>query len=464
MFAFIRRADRFTLFAAVGGLAVLSAGAALIAWQLAKGDARRAPWARPRSLIDADAATLSSDGQILAAVTDKRQAADSGKVTAVVWDANTGQRLATLEADLGRDYPGAFSSLALSRDGKLLVTGSIAVLSDRPAPILWDTATGQKLRTFEGHKGGVWSVALSGDGKLLATGGSDDDTAIVWDTATGTKLQTFSCSGDVYCVSLSSDGRFLAAALDVHDVRPSRPSETAAVLWDTGTGEVLQRFPIGSAWSVSLSADGKLLATGSEGGVSILWDTSTGKPLHVFQGSDRKKQERPIKSPEDAVVAMMSSMLAGAISGQSYVSLSRDGKLLATESVHLLPSKDSGKKVDVEFAHDVILWDTATGKKLQTLKSAYASWLRSVSFTPDGKYVWTMGTGYGPRLWSVTTGKELCELIDFNDPSEWVVVTPEGFFDGPEKGAAHMIPDEATRQKFHRPGLLSALLRGERPR
>lgn len=56
-------------------------------------------------------------------------------------------------------------SVALSRDGKWLVTGS----EDETA-ILWETATGREVRTFHGHKDSINSVALSGDGRWLATG------------------------------------------------------------------------------------------------------------------------------------------------------------------------------------------------------------------------------------------------------------------------------------------------------
>ena len=55
---------------------------------------------------------------------------------------------------------------------------------------LWDAATGQLLRTFEGHTGWVTSVAFSPDGTRVLSG-SADNTLKLWDAATGQLLRTF---------------------------------------------------------------------------------------------------------------------------------------------------------------------------------------------------------------------------------------------------------------------------------
>jgi hypothetical protein len=66
-------------------------------------------------------------------------------------------------------------SVALSRDGKTLVSGS----RDKTIKV-WDLATGKELRTLKGHQDLVRSVALSSDGKTLVSG-SGDKTIKVWD-------------------------------------------------------------------------------------------------------------------------------------------------------------------------------------------------------------------------------------------------------------------------------------------
>jgi hypothetical protein len=54
---------------------------------------------------------------------------------------------------------------------------------------LWNAATGELLRIFEGHSVSVKSVAFSHDGRRIVSG-SDDTTVRLWDTATGNLLTT----------------------------------------------------------------------------------------------------------------------------------------------------------------------------------------------------------------------------------------------------------------------------------
>ena len=49
--------------------------------------------------------------------------------------------------------------------------------------------TGQRLNVLRGHTGTVWSVALSADGRLVVSGGFDG-TVKVWDAQTGATLRT----------------------------------------------------------------------------------------------------------------------------------------------------------------------------------------------------------------------------------------------------------------------------------
>jgi hypothetical protein len=81
--------------------------------------------------------------------------------------------------------------------------------------------------------------------------------------------------------------------------------------------------------------------------------------------------------------------------------------------------------------------------------------------------VWTASTDGCARLWDPVTGKERCRLLNLDAGKNWLVVTPEGFFDGSEdawkcvtyrvSGTVKLIDDDATRRRFHRKGLLAEI-------
>jgi len=64
--------------------------------------------------------------------------------------------------------------VAFSPDGKQVASGSY----DRTIK-LWNSQTGQLLRTLAGHDKAVWSVAFNPQGHTLASG-SEDETIKIW--------------------------------------------------------------------------------------------------------------------------------------------------------------------------------------------------------------------------------------------------------------------------------------------
>src|SRR5262249_62016819 len=78
--------------------------------------------------------------------------------------------------------------------------------------------------------------------------------------------------------------------------------------------------------------------------------------------------------------------------------------------------------------------DAATGKKLHTLQG-HTDFVMNVALSRDGKQPWTVSLDGTVRLWNPDTGKELCRLYSFDAGKDWLVVTPEGHFDGAECAA-----------------------------
>ncbi len=79
-------------------------------------------------------------------------------------------------------HQGPVLSVAFSRDGRFLATGSL----DKTAK-LWEVESGRAVRSFQAHTSLVFSVAFSPDGRLLATGAGDGAVRL-WDAQTGQEL------------------------------------------------------------------------------------------------------------------------------------------------------------------------------------------------------------------------------------------------------------------------------------
>jgi hypothetical protein len=73
--------------------------------------------------------------------------------------------------------------VAYSPDGKTVLTSS----EDRTI-ILWNAATGERIRTFVGHNGSVYALAYNPHGATFASG-ADDGIVLLWDLESGAVLR-----------------------------------------------------------------------------------------------------------------------------------------------------------------------------------------------------------------------------------------------------------------------------------
>ncbi len=342
----------------------------------------------------------------------KTLASGSSDNTIKLWEVTSGTGLRTLKG-----HSSTVSSVAFSPDGKTLASAGW----DKTIK-LWDVTSGTELRTLKGHSSPfVTSVAFSADGTTLASA-SWDKTIKLWDLKSGTELRTLKDSNFVNTVAFSADGKVLA----------SGGWDTTITLWDVTSGTELRTLKghSGLVYSVVFSPDGKTVASASWDHTIKLWDVTSGTEL------------RTLKGHSDEVYS---------------VAFSPDGKTLASGS----------------WDNTIKLWDVTSGTELRTLKGHWDR-IYSVAFSPDGKTLASGGWDADIKLWRVSDGTELASLVAL-DEKDWVVVTPDGLFDGSPAAWDKIVwrfnsntfnhaPVEAFFGDFYYPGLLADIFAGKRPK
>jgi WD40 repeat protein len=197
-----------------------------------------------------------------------------------LWDLDTGKVVRSFDGNVS-----CVISLALSDDGKRLVTGAAGQIDSTAR--LWDVATGKEIIKLQ-HLSTVTSVGISKNGQWLVTG-SLDKTARLWEVASETGIRfrrpeqtiTFRHDEPVAIAKLSNDGKWLVTTTWV---------DGAAQLWDATTGKHVRTFKghTKGIYCAALSDDSSLLVTASDDLTVRFWELASGKE-RLRPGQEKKK-------------------------------------------------------------------------------------------------------------------------------------------------------------------------------
>ncbi|MBF0189364.1 MAG: hypothetical protein HQL50_15685, partial [Magnetococcales bacterium] len=187
----------------------------------------------------------------------------SADQTIKVWDMTTGRCLQTLLSEHG-----PVNALKLHPNRTQLVSAGGAPFAGDYAIRIRDIADGTIRTIMEGHQKPVTSLALDADGCTLMSG-SEDATVRVWETHTGDPVRTLDGhDGPVNGVALTHSPDH---ALSVCGDRFAR--ENSLRLWNLNTGRCLRTFtghdePVRS---VAVSANGRFALTAGDDGRLFWW-------------------------------------------------------------------------------------------------------------------------------------------------------------------------------------------------
>ena len=334
----------------------------------------------------------------------------SGSVDGLIkiWDAASGDELLAIP-----DSDRVLAGLDFSPDGtELASAGRTLHIREAPPP---DRVSPGRLTFLGGHEGLTTGVAYSPDGSRMATA-SHDRTVLIRDGRTGGVLSRLAGhSGALECLAFRPDGREIASGGWDRTVR----------VWDLATGRarlVLEGHQR-SVSAIAYAPKGDVLATAGYDGWVWFWDATTGAKLGMIRhagfvydldfspdgtrlaiavgdGTARiidvatRRQEFQFKAPflrvsavcfspdgRDLGVAAQESVtildiqteqpvlrLDGLDSDIRSLAYSPDGRWLATGSDH----------------RTVTLWDAGTGRKIDSRDEAIAR-VGRVRFAPDGR-------------------------------------------------------------------------------
>jgi eukaryotic-like serine/threonine-protein kinase len=306
----------------------------------------------------------------------------------IVWDTATGKDVLTV-ADTGR-------SVAFSPDGKCLATSS-CILMKNPATKGWMGPITDGIRILDARTGAV--IKKFAPWRLHRGGG-----------------RTWQVNTDDCRITYSPDGKWIAS-LRGNDI----------VMWEANTGNQLRTLHghTGSVLSLSFSADGKRLVTGSKDETVRIWDPERGEAIGVYRGhagdvgrvAFRPDGKFVVSSGEDHSLRIWNAMakqgprnIAGAENTNSSIALNPNGHGFAC-----LITDESPGLAAVQYA--LVLMDATTGRVIHklghyALKGAAPH--ASLVFSADGRFL-ASAVEKEIQTWDVTTGHELARFAGQSD-------------------------------------------------
>ena len=353
---------------------------------------------------------------------DGTQLAVATSIGVWLYDAST-----DTELNLLSEEPDYVQAIAFSPDSSTLASSGY---SPNHVIRLWDTDTGKLRDTLDGDEE-ILVLTFSPDGTMLASSGGWPDYPIQLWNLTNRQLQDtlFGHTGWTFALTFSADGKTLISGSEDHTIR----------LWDAHTGElkcILEEHR-DDVNSVVLSPDGKTLASGSDDGTIQFRDMHTGEMLAIL--------EEDAKFPEGFNVIAFSpdgNTLASTTAKQIQLWDTHTKQLRGVLEGHtsdvtdIVFSPDGRTIASTSWDCTLRLWDTSTGKPRKVF-GKHTSSINTVAFSPDGKtvasasrgliYLWNT-KGNLLRLWYARTGEHIEHSVGHIDYIRTVVFSPDGKF------------------------------------
>lgn len=248
--------------------------------------------------------------------------------------------------------------VAVAPDGEWIVA-----LSGDQVIKVWEPRTGRVRTRLSGFEEHAFQVGVAPNGEWFASL-HDGGTIRTWDAQTGRPLahwQTLEAKSAAPRMSVSSK---LVASCFGGEIG----------LFDPRTGSLRLRLPADEddgALDVSLTPDGRLLATVGTSDDLVVWDVARARVLHRFRGPQSFSGPKRILDGFDELVE-----------------LAPDGSEVAATTL----------------MGPILRWSIPKGKPLPALQADARS-VMGLRYSRDGRRILTMDQAGGIRVWSRATGE-----------------------------------------------------------
>jgi len=306
-------------------------------------------------------------------------------------------------------------------DGRTLLTGS----QDGTAR-LWDAATTAPLCPPLQHPGPVEGVAFAPDGVTFSTL-CQDGSVRLWSMPRPNHL-SFPQGSNLMALAVSSDGRLIATGTSAGVIQV-RQTEDGTPMWPeransevTNSGETRQDEDF-AVWALSFFANSKRLLTGGRDESLRIWEATTGEP----RGGPIKHSHRlrSLAVSADGKLLLTGSGNAG--QGIACLWYLLDGKpidppLVLNEvvwAVAFAPTATANVCAVASSENTIRLWQNLKlpppsptepitispdeVKNHTRLPAAHRSRVVALAFSPDGKWLVSGSTDGTAQLWNVAT-------------------------------------------------------------
>jgi WD40 repeat protein len=383
--------------------------------------------------------------------------------TVRIWDVETGQELHCLNG-----HTSNVNLIAYSPDGmRLASTGSEGTV------IVWDAERGRKLFGLS-TTGTAFGVAFSPNGERLFTS-QESGSVDLWDVtpcgpgemgAVRLDQSIFWIEGSrdgSRLVIWNTDGTFTARdgytlqPIDSLNISPQLPTQDAAlaispdetqlavgndghlVIWDMKSGQKTLERTVEDGWIVgrggrlAFSPDGKHLAASSDPETVSIWDLTSGQRDWVLPVSLKEISMILYSRDNRFLIVCGNAGIVGRRCGDIYV-WDLQHPEVSPKILHgdipgvwnLDISPDSQRVAACGFGSSPEVWDILRGERLLVLQG-HATVVRTIYFSPDGRYLVTASQDGTARVWDANSGAELlCYRVPGQDVAVIAGFTPDG--------------------------------------